>query len=209
MKRKIVLASLALAAVLVFAFRSGEKEAYKTLEIGEKAPLIEAEMQSTQGQKMSLEDLQRSNGTLVIFSCNTCPFVIAWEDRYPELEQLAQDAEVGFALINSNEAKRNGDDSMEKMKLHAEESGYPEIPYLVDKNSAVANAFGAKTTPHVFLFNADWELVYEGAIDDNHESAEAAEQHYLKNALKNLVQGTKIDPSNTKSLGCSIKRVKS
>lgn len=209
MKRKIVIASLAVAAVLVFAFKSGEKEAYKTLEIGQKAPLTDTEMESTQGQDMTLEGLKGNNGTLVIFSCNTCPFVIAWEDRYPELEQLAQDAEVGFALINSNEAKRNGDDSMEKMQAHAEEKGYPDIPYLVDNNSAVANAFGAKTTPHVFLFNADWELVYEGAIDDNHESAEAAEKHYLKNALKNLEEGKKIDPSSTKSLGCSIKRVKS
>lgn len=208
MKRKIVVASLAVAAVLVFAFKSGEKESYKTLEIGAKAPLIDNEMESTQGQDMTLEGLKGNNGTLVIFSCNTCPFVIAWEDRYPELEQLAQDAEVGFALVNSNEAKRNGDDSMEKMQAHAEEKGYPEIPYLVDNNSVLANAFGAKTTPHVFLFDADWELVYEGAIDDNHESAAAAKQHYLKNALKNLEQGEKIDPSNTKSIGCSIKRVK-
>jgi len=208
MKRKVVLASLAVAALLVFAFKSGEKETYKTLEIGEKAPLLDTKMQSTHGEEMSLEGLKGNNGTLIIFSCNTCPFVIAWEDRYPELEQLAKDAEVGFALINSNEAKRKGDDSMEKMQAHAEEKGYPEVPYLVDNNSAVANAFGAKTTPHVFLFNADWELVYVGAIDDNHESAKAAKQHYLKDALKNLEKGKKIDPNSTKSLGCSIKRVK-
>ena len=209
MKRKIVMTGLAVAALLVFAFKSGEKETYKTLEIGETAPMIDSEMESTKGQDMTLKSLKGNNGTLVIFSCNTCPFVIAWEDRYPELKELAEDAEIGFALINSNEAKRNGDDSMEKMQQHAEEKGYPEIPYLVDNNSALANAFGAKTTPHVFLFDANWSLVYEGAIDDNHESAKAAKQHYLKDALKNLEQGKTIDPSNTKSIGCSIKRVKS
>ena len=209
MNRKLTIASLAVAAILVFAFKGEEKEAYKTLEIGQKAPMIQAEMESTQGQGMTLEGLKGNNGTLVIFSCNTCPFVIAWEDRYPELEKLTKDAEVGFVLINSNEAKRNGDDSMEKMQAHAKEKGYSSIPYLVDNNSALANAFGAKTTPHVFLFDKNWKLVYEGAIDDNHESAEKAEQHYLNSALKNLEQGKKIGPNNTKSIGCSIKRVKS
>ncbi len=67
----------------------------------------------------------------------------------------------------------------------------------------------AKTIPHVFLFNNKWELVYEGAIDDNHKNADLAKNHYLENALKNLEKGKKIDPENTKAMGCSIKRVKS
>ena len=145
---------------------------------------------------------------MVIFSCNTCPFVIAWEDRYPGLAKLSNDAEVGFALINSNEAKRSGADSMEEMIAHAKQKGYSDIPYLVDNNSSLANAFGAKTTPHVFLFDKDWKLVYEGAIDDNHKSAADANAQYLNDALKNLKQGKKIDPNNTKAIGCSIKRVK-
>ena len=131
------------------------------------------------------------------------------EDRYPQLVKVANESEVGFALINSNEAKRSGDDSMDKMQAHAEEKGYSEVAYLVDNNSALANEYGAKTTPHVFLFNNKWELVYEGAIDDNYKSADLVKKHYLENALKNLEEGKNIDPKNTKALGCSIKRVKS
>lgn len=208
MKRKLTIASLSIAAILVFAFKSEEKENYKTLEIGQKAPMTTVEMESTQGQNRTLEDLKGKNGMVVIFSCNTCPFVIAWEDRYSELEEMAEVAELGFALINSNQAKRNGEDAMEKMKAHAEEKGYSSIPYLVDNQSALANAFGAKTTPHVFLFNKNWELVYKGAIDDNHESAEKVVQHYLKDAMNHLVAGKEISPNSTNSIGCSIKRLK-
>jgi thioredoxin-related protein len=205
--KKFNLSALLLTVILFACSFSGGEE-YKTLPIGSKSPMLDYSMTSTVGDEVSLQDLKGDNGTLLIFSCNTCPFVIAWEDRYPELAAQAKQAGIGMALINSNEAKRSGDDSMEEMKAHAEEKGYADIPYLVDANSELANAYGAKTTPHVFLFNSDWELMYEGAIDDNHESAEAAEKHYLKNAMENLAAGKKINPNNTKAIGCSIKRVK-
>ena len=111
-------------------------------------------------------------------------------------------------MINSNEAKREGDDSMEAMREHANEKGYPDIPYLLDRNSELANAFGAKTTPHVFLFDSNMNLVYEGAIDDNHKSKSEVKTAYLNNALLNLRAGKEIDPNDTKAIGCSIKRVK-
>ena len=113
-----------------------------------------------------------------------------------------------MALVNSNEAKRSGEDSIEEMKKHATERGYGELAYLVDEKSALANAFGAKTTPHIFLFDKEWKLVYEGAIDDNSKDAKSVKAAYLKDALNNLKAGKKISPNNTKSIGCSIKRVK-
>ena len=183
-------------------------EEHTTLKIGDKAPMTETKMESTSNKAMSLESLKASNGTLVIFSCNTCPFVIQWEDRYPGLAELAKSNNIGFGLINSNEARRRGDDSMDEMVKHAKEKGYAEVPYLIDEESALANAFGAKTTPHVFLFDKDWKLVYEGAIDDNSRSAANVEEEYLNNALNNLAKGLKIDPNDTKAVGCSIKRVR-
>lgn len=204
-KLGFILAS-AIAVCAVFAFSGGEE--YTTLKIGDKAPKTDYKMVSTNGDEMSIGSMKMENGTLVIFSCNTCPFVIAWEDRYPDIAQWASDAQVGYCLINSNEAKRKGEDSMEEMIKHAKDKGYPEIPYLVDTNSELANAFGAKTTPHVFLFDKNWNLVYEGAIDDNHKDKDAAEDLYLKNALQNLSVGKEIDPNDTKAVGCSIKRVK-
>jgi len=205
--KKLIIPLLVIVTLIAFSFK-GEGEAHKTLKIGEKAPMVEVEMTSSKSEKKSLKALKKENGTLVIFSCNTCPFVIAWEDRYPELAEIANQNKIGFGLINSNEARRNGDDSVEEMLAHASDKGYGNVPYLVDEKSALANAFGAKTTPHVFLFDKNWKLVYEGAIDDNHKSAAAAKEHYLRNALKNLAKGDKIDPNDTKAIGCSIKRVK-
>jgi len=208
MKKIISIASVLCLALVMYAFSNGE-ESYETLKIGQNAPMIDHEMEATDGEVVNLESLSSANGLLVIFSCNTCPFVVAWEDRYPEIAELAAESEVGFALVNSNKAKREGEDSMDEMIEHASENGYGEVPYLVDTGSQVANAFGAKTTPHVFLFDSEMKLVYEGAIDDNHKSAEAAKVHYLKNALKHLEMGKAISPNNTKAVGCSIKRVKS
>jgi len=199
----VLLTGLALA----FAPNKAGEE-YVTLEIGENAKLIDREMTSIDGNNFSLQQLKKAKGLLVIFSCNTCPFVIAWEDRYPELARLAEENEIGFGLINSNEAKREGDDSMNEMIDHAKQKGYGELPYLIDKDSELANAFGAKTTPHVFLFDKDLKLVYEGAIDDNYKSKDEVSAFYLKDALENLGEGKAIDPNQTKALGCSIKRVK-
>ncbi|MCB0801845.1 MAG: thioredoxin family protein [Flavobacteriales bacterium] len=195
---------LIIATVGLLAFTNGGQ--YETLKIGEKATLLDYEMKSTSGESMSLNQLKKVNGTLVIFSCNTCPFVIAWEGRYPEIANMANENQIGFALINSNEAKRNSEDSMEEMIAHAKVKGYSNIPYLVDQRSKLANAFGAKSTPHVFLFDKDWKLVYEGAIDDNHKDAEGVTKKYLENALQNLAKGEEINPKNTNALGCSIKR---
>lgn len=204
--KKILISSIVLALIVgLNAFKSGET--YETLSIGSKAPdLISNSLMSSNDEMVSVKSLAKDNGTLVIFSCNTCPFVIAWEDRYPALKKLTEDNKVGFALINSNAAKRSGDDSKEMMKAHANEMGYGDITYLVDKSSLLANAFGAKTTPHVFLFDKNWKLVYEGAIDDNYKDAASVEQTYLNDAINNLVSGKKIDPNNTKAIGCSIKR---
>lgn len=205
--KKILLSGAIIVSIALVAFtQKGEK--YTTLEIGQKAPMTQAKMQNTDGKKLNLDGLAKENGTLVVFTCNTCPFVIQWEDRYPEVAELASNNGIGVALINSNEAKRNGDDSIDEMKKHATEKGYAELPYLVDDKSALANAFGAKTTPHIFLFDKDWKLVYEGSIDDNSKDAKAVTATYLKDALKNLKAGKEINPSNTKAIGCSIKRVK-
>lgn len=206
MKKISLFAMIGAFVFIACSFTGGEK--YKTLEIGSIAPMQEYQMNNPSGDAFSINDLAKSKGTLIIFSCNTCPFVVAWEDRYPAIAEQAENLDIGFALINSNTLKRADEDSPEAMQVHAEENGYSEIPYLIDKNSQLANAFGAKTTPHVFLFNADLELVYEGAIDDNFKDADAVKEKYLENAMNNLAEGESIKPQTTKSIGCSIKRPK-
>ena len=92
------------------------------------------------------------------------------------------------------------------MKLHAREAGYI-LPYVVDQGHQLADAFGARTTPHVYLFDADFQLVYRGSIDDNVDSADEVKETYLEDAITKMIEGKKVKPAVTKAIGCSIKRV--
>lgn len=201
--KKLGFLALALALTATFAFKGNEM-----LTIGSKAPLADTKMKDVSGKMLSLKNVKKENGLLVIFSCNTCPFVLGWEDNYPELGEMTKANNIGMVLVNSNEAKRTNEDSFEAMKKHYEEAGY-NTPYVVDTDHKLADAFGGKTTPHVYLFNSDMELVYRGAINDKYESrTETASKYYLKDAIKQLLSGEKIEQPTTQERGCSIKRVK-
>jgi thioredoxin-related protein len=182
------------------------------LEIGTTIPSPEKKMLNIDDKSYSFYDLKKENGLLVIFSCNTCPFVIGngsksegWENRYPELGDISKDLNIGMVLINSNAAKRDDGDSFSDMQLHYKKKGYNSY-YVLDKNSEMADAFGALTTPHVYLFDSDMKLVYRGAIDDNVKKSSDVTAFYLQDALNNLVSGKTIEPATTRQLGCSIKR---
>ena len=175
------------------------------LELGSIIPMSKELMINVSNEKMSLDNNFNENGLLVVFSCNTCPFVVMWEDRYRQLEEMCQINKVGMVYINSNEAKRDGDDSKEAMKNYAKSMGYT-FPYLIDQNSAVANAFGAKTTPHIYLFDENKKLVYKGAIDDNFRDISQVKETYLLDAIQQMVSGVDIKIKETNAKGCSIKR---
>lgn len=205
------LCTAVIAASVAFVMPAGD-----ILEIGAAAPNADTKMKDVSGEMMSLNDVKKANGLLVVFSCNSCPFVVGgpgygdgWEGRYNELHDFAARAQVGMVLVNSNEGKRDGADSFEKMKSHAADQKY-KANYVVDENSALADAFGARTTPHVFLFDGDMKLLYKGAIDDNNKSYADVKENWLKEALGRVAGGTQdqIDPNSTRQMGCSIKRVK-
>ena len=210
MLRTLTLAALVCGTLMSTSAQSTE---LNELNPGDKAPSSDLKMTNIDGQDWSLVDLAGENGVLVMFSCNTCPFVVGregksegWEGRYNEVTTLARENGIGTVIVNSNEAKRKGDDSLEKMKIHAVEAGYI-APYVVDANHKLADAFGARTTPHVYLFDSEFRLVYKGSIDDNVNSAADVEETYLKDAIERMVEGKKIKPAVTKAIGCSIKRV--
>jgi hypothetical protein len=177
------------------------------ISIGDKAPASNLKMANLDGLETSLDELKMENGLCVIFSCNSCPYVLAWEDRYNEIQGICKSNKVGFVLVNSNEARRDGADSMEEMKAHAKDKGYGDYAYVIDENHNLADAFGATKTPDVFLFNGDLNLVYKGAIDDNKKDKNMVLKPYLKKAIDGMTRGQKIDPASTKAVGCSIKRV--
>ena len=195
---------------LLFAFNLNTK--IKSLPIGKKAPMTEHKMKAVSGHDFSILDLKQENGILVIFSCNTCPFVKGndemdgWENRYNEIYESCKLQKIGMVIVNSNEAKRDLDDSFTEMQKHSRDKKY-DAPYVMDKNHILADAFGASTTPHVFLFDNKLKLAYKGAIDDNVRSEKGVKQKWLEKAIINLGKGTKIDPSETRNSGCSIKRL--
>ncbi len=146
-----------LLSVTVMAGNSGGQ-----MELGDKAALTNIKMLDVSGEKISLAEAKKDNGLVVIFSCNTCPFVKQWQDRYPAVKEWADNNDVGMIVLNSNYQNRDGVDSYEAMKKHAAEYNY-NFNYVVDEESQIANAFGGQTTPHVFLFDSDMELAYKGA----------------------------------------------
>ncbi|MCS7049175.1 MAG: thioredoxin family protein [Verrucomicrobiae bacterium] len=174
------------------------------LELGDAIPKADVKMKNVDGRELSIADVRGEKGTLVIFSCNHCPFVVAWEERIAKLGNEFQKRGVGVIQINSNDPAKVPADSYEAMQKRAKDRGF-EFPYVVDADSSVARAFGATRTPEVFLFNAEGKLVYHGAIDDNHRDANAVKAHYLRDALEALVTGKEITTKTTKAVGCTIK----
>lgn len=199
---------LLLTSLIIALFTVTPPSEVKQLAIGDAAPKTDIKMKNTDGRSFSLDDVKQANGLCVVFSCNTCPYVIGWENRYNDLAAFCKKNSVGFILVNSNEAQRASADSHAAMLAHAKEIGYGDYPYVVDTDHVLADAFGATKTPDVFLFNAKMELAYKGAIDDNMKDAKAVKQTYLTDAVSNMVAGKPCDPAETKALGCSIKRVK-
>jgi thioredoxin-related protein len=157
---------------------------------------------------ITLRQASTKKGLLVVFTCNTCPFVIRNIDRTKEILDFAKEKGLGVMMVNSNEAQRNDADAVDKMIEFGKKQGYPN--YYVDENSNLADIFGASHTPEVFLFDGKTEtLIYKGAMDDNPSDPKSAKVMYLKNAITNMLAGKTINPAETKSVGCSIKRVKS
>ena len=206
-KLLLILLCFPIITIAQYGKKKSEKSQFETIEIKAEMPIADKKLQSVNGYSYSLESIVEKNGLLIIFTSNTCPFVIKWEDRYTIVEELAKKNNVGLVYINSNYKKRDGDDSFEKMKEHAKKYNY-RFPYLLDEKSQLANSFGAKTTPHIFMFNKNLQLVYKGAIDDNYEDINKVKEFYLKDAMEQLANGKKIKVSETDPVGCSIKRFK-
>jgi AhpC/TSA family. len=191
---------LALATLVLAAFTVPADK----LSIGSTAPMTDAEMTDTEGEAHTLADAAKENGLLVMFTCNTCPWVKAWEDRYNDVAKAAAEHDIGMIGINPNAAIRDDGESMADMRARAKDKGY-QFPYVLDEGAEMASAFGATKTPDLFLFNGDMELVYRGAIDDSPRDASAVEKRYILTAMEALANGQEIDPTTTKSIGCTIK----
>lgn len=173
-------------------------------KVGQK--VADFSLENVDGKTVSLGE-QKSKGVVVIFTCNHCPFSQAYEDRIIALHKAYAAKGYPVLAINPNDAVKSPDDSFEKMQERSKSKGFP-FPYLYDETQAVAKAFGAARTPHVFILQkegTDWVLKYIGAIDNNTESAEKADKKYTEEAINALLAGKNPEPAETKAIGCTIK----
>ena len=200
--KKILFAALPIAAIAVMAL----KPIGDPLPLGASIPSPEIKMKDISGTEVSLRDAKTNKGLLVMFSCNTCPYVVKNQTRTNEACKYAKNNGIGVAILNSNEAQRGDDDSYNAMKEYAKQQGY-NWSYLIDHNSVMADAFGAKRTPECFLFDGNGKLVYHGAIDDNPSDASAVSRKHLIAAVDELLTGKEVSVKESKSVGCGIKRL--
>ncbi len=202
MKKNLLFLAICLSAVAIF---SAFKISGDVLPIGSALPKGDIKMKDVLNKEVSLLDAKKKNGLLVMFSCNTCPYVIKNQERTNAIATFALKNNVGVMLLNSNEAQRTNDDSFEAMQAYAKSQGY-QWYYAVDKDAVLADAFGANRTPEIFLFDKNMKLVYHGAIDDNPSVGSDVKRQHLKEAINELVAGKDIAIKESRSVGCSIKR---
>lgn len=176
--------------------------ATNTLKIGSPAP--DFNLTGVDGKNYSLKSFSDKQALIIIFSCNHCPYVQAYEGRIKQIQDDYHEPGVEVVAINSNEAKGYPEDSFENMKKRATEQKFNFL-YLRDEEQSVARAFDATHTPEIFLFDKQRKLAFHGKIDDNWQEPIRAQNHYLRNALDELLAGKEISVPETFTIGCTIK----
>jgi peroxiredoxin len=173
-----------------------------TITIGDRAP--EFELADTEGARWSVADSNGASATVLVFTCNHCPYALAWHDRVADAAREYASRGVRFAAINANDAQRYPRDSYDAMRERvARDGGWP-MPYLHDANQQVAREYGAKVTPDVFVLDAESRLRYRGAPDGDYDDP-GQRAGWLRDALDAVLCGEAPSRSETEPVGCSIK----
>lgn len=198
---KTLLGVVAIFATLSFA-NLNDNEGY---DIGDIA--TDFSLENIDGKMVSLADYKDAKGFIVIFTCNTCPYAVAYEDRIIELDKKYASLGYPVIAIMPNNPEVQPKDSMEDMKARAKAKGFT-FPYLMDAGQKIYPQYGATKTPHVYVLqktNKGNEVKYIGAIDDNYQDAAAVQVKYVENAVDALLKGKEISETKTRAIGCTIK----
>ena len=207
-KRQILLIfSLVLMATLgLVGFSSGDGTNSEGLSIGDMAADIN--LKNVDGKMVSYDDYPKAKGFIVIFTCNTCPYAVASEDRIIALDAEFKPKGYPVIAINPNNPELQPDDTFELMQKKAKQKAFT-FPYLYDSSNTVYAKYGAKKTPHVYLLQKTSEgnkVKYIGAIDDNVRNADLVAERFLANAVYELLDGKEVSVKETKAIGCSVKQ---
>lgn len=193
---------LLLLSMIVLAAATTFGQGYK---IGDKA--MDFSLKNVDGKMVSMSNYSDAKGFVVIFSCNHCPYVIAYEDRIIDLHKKYAPKGYPVIAINPNNPEVQPQDSYEKMIERANEKNFP-FAYLFDQGQKVYPIYGATKTPHVYLLNKkgnDLIVEYIGTIDNNYRDASQVTETYLADAIDALLAGEKPRITETKAIGCTIK----
>jgi peroxiredoxin len=161
-------------------------------------------LKNVEGKDISLAGIQGAKGYIVVFTCNHCPYAIAYEDRIMGLHKKYAPQGYPVVAINPNDKDVQPADSYENMKVRAREKGFL-FDYVYDATQEIARTYGATRTPHVYILDKNRVVRYIGAIDDNSEDAAAVKEKYVENAVDALLSGKEVALKETKAIGCSIK----
>ncbi|MFA8433503.1 MAG: thioredoxin family protein [Marinifilaceae bacterium] len=183
-------------------FIGSQAQGYK---VGDKAS--DFHLKNIDGNMLSLSDFEEAKGFVIIFTCNHCPYAVAYEDRIIELDKKYKSKGYPVIAINPNDPEIVPADSFTNMQKRAKDKGFT-FPYLFDETQEVYRKYGATRTPHVFVLRKKSDnliVEYIGTIDNNYKDASKANEHFLKDAIEALLKGKKPEPNFTKAIGCSIK----
>jgi peroxiredoxin len=172
-----------------------------SLRLGSEAPPFD--LPGVDGRDHALSDYSEAPVLAVVWSCNHCPYVQAWEGRMRQIQSDYADRGFRLVAINSNDGDAYPEDSFESMRDRATAEGF-NFDYLHDADQSVGRAYAAERTPEVFLLDGDRRLVYHGAIDDS-RNEDAVTSHYLRDAIDALLAGRAPEPAETMPVGCSVK----
>lgn len=195
-----------LLSVSLFACNGPHGKKNKGYKIGET--VMDFKLKNIDNRMVSLSDYTNAKGFIVIFTCNECPYSVAYEDRIIALDKKYKGMGYPVIAINPNNPKVVPGDGFDEMKTRAQEKGFT-FPYLFDEGQKVYPKFGATKTPHVFVLQKEagnMMLKYKGAIDDSSRSPEGVKVKYVENAVDALLAGKEIKQTSTKAIGCSIKK---
>jgi len=192
-------------AIVIFSGFRNNSENLSGYTIGDE--ITNFNLMNVDNSIVSLDDFPYALGYIIIFTCNTCPYSVANEDRIIALDQEFKEKGYPVIAINPNNPKVKPGDSFELMQMRSKDKGFT-FPYLFDDGQKVYPKFGATKTPHVYLVQKEQGkniVKYIGAIDDNVRDGSNVKEHFLANAVNELLEGKEVTLTETKAIGCSIK----
>lgn len=195
-----------LFGLFILACGNMDQTEIKTLEPGDTAPGFN--LKNIDGKMVSPENYPEAKGFIVVFTANTCPFAIAYEDRLIALGKKYNSGGYPVIAINPNPPGLLSGDSYEKMQKKAKTKGF-NFPYLFDEGQKVTNQYGARVTPHIFLLKkegTEYKVAYTGAIDNDTQDVNPNKTLYVEDAIASLEAGREIKIPSTKAIGCAVKR---